>query len=79
MGISKQEINRALSRQVSFIFALPLVVGVCHGIIALAARSRVLDENITISVIICVAVYASVYLAYYIYTTYACTKAVSAK
>ncbi|MFT8317914.1 MAG: ABC transporter permease [Sporolactobacillus sp.] len=78
LGISKREMNSSLSSQVGFIFALPLVVGICHSIIALAALSKVLDENITIPVIICMAAYASIYLAYSIYTTYACAKAVSA-
>lgn len=68
IGLNKKEIKKSISKQILFIFALPLLAGVCHSIVALTALSKLMQTNLMTPVIICIGVYACIYIAYYFLT-----------
>lgn len=68
IGVNKKEVKKSISKQVLFIFALPLLAGIAHSIVALAMLSKILEMNLIIPVGICIGVYVCIYIAYYFLT-----------
>lgn len=68
IGVNKKEVKRSISKQILFIFALPLLAGIAHSIVALTALSKLMQTNLMTPVIICIGIYACIYIAYYFLT-----------
>jgi putative ABC transport system permease protein len=68
IGVNKGEVRKSISKQVFFIFALPLVVGITHSIVALTAFSRLLQLSLVQPVLICFGIYILIYVIYYFAT-----------
>jgi putative ABC transport system permease protein len=68
IGVNKKEVKRSISKQILFIFALPLLAGIAHSIVALTALSKLMQTNLMMPVIICIGIYACIYIAYYFLT-----------
>ncbi|ATP40436.1 ABC transporter permease [Solibacillus sp. R5-41] len=68
IGVNKKEIRKSISKQVFFIFVLPLLVGIAHCVIALTALSRLLQTNLVVPVLICIGIYVLIYIIYYFLT-----------
>ncbi|EKN67757.1 ABC transporter permease [Schinkia azotoformans] len=68
IGVNKNEVKKSIAKQILFIFALPLLAGIAHSIVALTALSNLLQTNLVIPVFICIGVYACMYIAYYFLT-----------
>ncbi|OAB45734.1 ABC transporter permease [Paenibacillus antarcticus] len=68
IGVNKKEIRLVIAKQMAFIFGLPLIAGIAHCAVALTALSRLLQINLVIPVMICMAVYTCIYIAYYFLT-----------
>ena len=52
IGVTKQEMKRAIAKQVSFIFAIPLIIGILHSLFALKGLSNILPFEIMIPLLI---------------------------
>ena len=68
IGVNKKEVKKSISRQILFVFALPLIAGIAHCAVALTALSRLLQTNLVTPVMICIGIYACIYIAYYFLT-----------
>lgn len=68
IGASKNEIKVSIGKQMSVIFALPLVVGVCHSMVAMTILQPMLKINIWQPVLGVVGIYISIYFIYYLLT-----------
>ncbi|RWR13152.1 ABC transporter permease [Siminovitchia fortis] len=68
IGVNKKGVKKSIAKQILFIFALPLLAGIAHSVVALTALSRLLQTNLVIPVIICVGIYACIYIIYYFLT-----------
>ena len=68
IGVNKQEVRKSIAKQVFFVFALPLVVGIAHSAVALTALSRLLQSNLIVPVFICIGIYILIYVIYYFLT-----------
>ncbi|MCB2300554.1 FtsX-like permease family protein [Clostridium tagluense] len=79
IGVKKSEIRISIARQMAFIFALPLILGITHSIIALTILQIVLSSSLVYPVFITVGVYTIIYLIYYILTVNSYCKIVDAK
>ncbi|MBW9158617.1 FtsX-like permease family protein [Clostridium tagluense] len=79
IGVKKSEIRISIARQMAFIFALPLILGITHSIIALTILQIVLSSSLVYPVFITVGVYTLIYLIYYILTVNSYCKIVDAK
>lgn len=77
IGLNKKEIRKTISKQVLFIFALPLIAGIVHCSVALYALSNLLNMNLVVPVLICMGVYTFMYLLYYVITVNAYYKIVT--
>ncbi|WP_106769268.1 FtsX-like permease family protein [Paenibacillus faecalis] len=77
IGLNKKEIRKTISKQVLFIFALPLIAGIVHCSVALYALSNLLNMNLVVPVLICMGVYTFIYLLYYVITVNAYYKIVT--
>ena len=64
IGVTKQEMKRAIAKQVSFIFAIPLVIGILHSLFALKGLSNILPFEIMIPLLISIGVYGAIYIGY---------------
>ncbi|MBZ9632748.1 FtsX-like permease family protein [Clostridium sp. FP1] len=79
IGVKKSEIRISIARQMAFIFALPLIIGITHSIIALTILQIVLSSSLVYPVFITVGLYTLIYLIYYILTVNSYCKIVDAK
>jgi len=68
IGVNKKEVKKSIARQNVFVFALPLLAGIAHSVVALTALSKFLQTSLVIPVLICIGVYAFIYIAYYFLT-----------
>ncbi|WP_243524968.1 ABC transporter permease [Bacillus pseudomycoides] len=79
VGVTKQEMKKAIAKQVSFIFAIPLVVGICHSLFALKGLSNLMPYEILIPLLMSIGIYSIIYIGYYFLTVRSYYKIVSAK
>ncbi|HDR8154689.1 TPA: ABC transporter permease [Bacillus cereus] len=79
VGVTKQEMKKAIAKQVSFIFAIPLVIGILHSLFALKGLGNILPFEIMIPLLISIGVYGAIYIGYYFLTVRSYYKIVSAK
>ncbi|MGE7883104.1 ABC transporter permease [Bacillus sp. NPDC094077] len=79
IGVTKQEMKKAIAKQVSFIFAIPLIIGILHSLFALKGLSNILPFEIMIPLLISIGVYGVIYIGYYFLTVRSYYKIVSAK
>lgn len=79
IGVTKQEMKKAIAKQVSFIFAIPLVIGILHSLFALKGLGNILPFEIMIPLLISIGVYGVIYIGYYFLTVRSYYKIVSAK
>src|SRR5690606_11792045 len=72
IGVSKKEINTIIRKQMIFIFGLPLIVGVVHGLVILQIASNIfsvlIGTNLTVPILITAVLYFVIYLGYYLLT-----------
>lgn len=71
IGVSKVEIRSAILKQTLFVFALPLVVGVCHSIVILQALSALYgatEYNVVMPIVSTIMVYIVIYFGYFVLT-----------
>ncbi|MEI4832093.1 ABC transporter permease [Bacillus sp. FJAT-53711] len=79
VGVTKQEMKKAIAKQISFIFAIPLVVGILHSLFALKGLSNLLPFEILIPLLMSIGVYSVIYIGYYFLTVHSYFKIVSGK
>ncbi|WP_232698001.1 ABC transporter permease [Brevibacillus daliensis] len=79
IGTTKRERKSAISKQVLFIFALPLGVGIIHSLFALNTMSMLFDMSITIPVLVTIVIFILIYTGYYFLTVRFYTKIVNEK
>lgn len=77
IGVTKKEIKGTIAKQVAFIFALPLVLGITHSAVALTALSKMMNQSIFAPVAVCMAIYTLIYLIYYFFTARSYTRIVN--
>lgn len=77
IGVQKREIHKTVAQQVMFIFALPLIFGIAHCVVALSALSNLLMTNLVVPVASCIGIYIVIYLIYYFFTVNAYYKIVT--
>lgn len=68
IGVNKKEVKKSISKQILFIFALPLLAGIAHSIVALTMLSKIMEMNLMIPVGMCIGVYVCIYIVYYFLT-----------
>ena len=77
VGVTKQEMKKAIAKQIRFIFAIPLVVGILHSLFALKGLSNLLPFEIFIPLLMSIGVYSVIYIGYYFLTVRSYFKIVS--
>lgn len=79
IGVSKGEITLSISKQILFVFLLPLLVGAVHSLVAITLLSNILSRNLIVPVTITIGVYTLIYFVYYIVTVNSYSKLVNSK
>ncbi|TKH18587.1 ABC transporter permease, partial [Bacillus wiedmannii] len=79
VGITKKEMKKAIAKQVSFIFAIPLLVGICHSLFALKGLTTIMPNEFLIPLLMSIGVYSVIYIGYYFLTVRSYYKIVSEK
>lgn len=77
IGISRKEIKKSIEKQVVVIFALPIIIGLFHSLLALTLLSSIIDMSIKVPIIVSVVAYISIYMSYYFITVKTYTKIVT--
>ncbi|HDX9591417.1 TPA: ABC transporter permease [Bacillus pseudomycoides] len=77
IGVTKQEMKKAIAKQIFYIFAIPLVVGILHSLFALKGLSNLLPFEILIPLLMSIGVYSVIYIGYYFLTVRSYFKIVS--
>ncbi len=68
IGVTNKEIKASISKQILIVFALPLVFGIMHSLVASTLLSRLLKVDLTVPIIITVSAYTVIYMIYYFLT-----------
>lgn len=68
IGVTNREIKASISKQIFIVFALPLVVGIMHSLVASTLLSRLIKQNLTIPILITVSAFTVIYMCYYFLT-----------
>ncbi|CAG9614057.1 Bacitracin export permease protein BceB [Bacillus rhizoplanae] len=79
IGVTKQEMKKAIAKQIRFIFAIPLVIGILHSLFALKGLANLLPFEILIPLLMSIGVYSVIYIGYYFLTVRSYFKIVSGK
>lgn len=79
IGVTKREMKQAIAKQVGFIFAIPLVIGILHSLFALKGFSTLMPFEILIPLLMSIGVYSVIYIGYYFFTVHSYFKIVSRK
>lgn len=77
IGITEKEIRVSISRQLLIIFGMPLIVGICHGSVALHTLQLTLKQNIMQYFNVVMIIYIAAYAVFYILTLNSYIKTVS--
>lgn len=78
IGMTRKEITATIAKQTFFVYLLPLVIGILHSTM-LYTILYPKGEIFSISVLICIFVYISIYLLYYSFSVYSYFKIVEKK
>lgn len=68
IGVTGREIKSSISKQIFIVFALPLVIGIMHSLVASSLLSKLVRVNFTLPIIITVSAYTVIYMIYYFLT-----------
>lgn len=72
LGVSNKEVSAAIGKQSAWLFLLPLLVGIAHYLIILQWLKKLFaslgDVGLLMPIVICVAVFVMIYVAYYVLT-----------
>ena len=69
IGMSNLEIKSSIKKQVSIIFATPLIIGICHSLAAFGLISVIFGgAHIITPIVVTVGSYLVIYMAYYFLT-----------
>jgi putative ABC transport system permease protein len=69
IGMTKEEIFTAVSRQVGISFALPLIVGAIHSMVAIKVLERFMYYDLLIPALMSVGAFIGIYAVFYAATT----------
>lgn len=76
IGVTKKEVKKSISKQVSFSFISPLIVGLVHSLFAIPIINNMPIYNIIIPILISSGAYCIIYVGYYVLTIYSYFKIV---
>jgi len=76
IGVTKKEVRKSISKQVSFSFISPLIVGLVHSLFAIPIINNMPINNIIIPILISSGAYCIIYFGYYVLTVYSYFKVV---
>ena len=79
IGVTNKEIKSSISKQIFIVFALPLVIGIMHSLVASTLLSRMVKVNLTLPIIITVSAYTVIYMIYYFLTVNAYYNIINSK
>lgn len=65
LGLSKRKVKKLIARQTFILFLLPLIIGIGHSSVILAALANVMAINFITPVVSCIIVYSLLYGVYY--------------
>ena len=72
IGVSRKEVNAIIRKQMIFVFGLPLIIGVVHGLVILQIASNIfsvlIGTDLTVPIVVTTLVYFIIYLGYYFLT-----------
>src|SRR5690606_34721442 len=68
IGVSNKDMKGTIRGQIGVIFAVPLILGIIHGSVALAAVSKLLMMDFLVPVVIWMLAYTIIYAIYYLAT-----------
>lgn len=79
VGVTNKEIRTSVSKQILFIFVLPLIVGISHSSFALSILQPILRINIIYPILWTAGAYTLIYFIYYLLTVSYYCKIVNSK
>ncbi len=68
IGVRKKEIKALLAKQILFIFASPLLLGIMHSLVAVSILEKLLNMDLTVPILVTITSYTLIYMVYYFFT-----------
>jgi len=79
IGVNRREIRASIAKQLLFVFALPFVVAIAHGLVALSILQPLMKTNIIYPISVTIGFYTLIYFIYYLLTVNSYCKIVNGK
>lgn len=70
LGVTNKDMRKTVREQIGVVFAVPLLLGLSHGTVALIATSNLLMMDFLIPVIIWMEAYTAIYAIYFFVTVF---------
>lgn len=77
IGVNKSEVKKSISKQMLFVFLLPLAVGISHSLVAVSILDKFLDMNLFVPLSFSMGAYTLIYMIYYFLTVNSYSKIVN--
>ncbi|MDF2591437.1 MAG: transporter permease [Clostridia bacterium] len=79
IGFEKRDIKAIISRQMLFVFMLPLSVGIAHSIVAVSILKKVIGIDVFVPLTVTICAYTLIYMIYYFLTVNSYCKLVESR
>jgi len=76
IGFDKKDIKAIISKQMLFVFMLPLTIGIVHSVVAVSILKKALNMDVFVPLIATIGAYTLIYMIYYFLTVNAYSKLV---
>jgi putative ABC transport system permease protein len=76
IGFDKRDIKAIISKQMLFVFMLPLTIGIVHSVVAVSILKKALNMDVFVPLIVTIGAYTLIYMIYYFLTVNAYSKLV---
>lgn len=66
IGLTNRELNRMITQQVAVLFFVPIIVSLCHGVVALNALFRMFDQSISAESLFLLGAFAIIQIVFFV-------------
>lgn len=79
IGVDKKEVRLSISKQMLYVFLLPLLVGITHSLVAVSILEKFYTINLITPVGLSIGIFTVIYMIYYFLTVNSYTKILNSK
>ena len=79
IGITRKEIKKIVTKQLALLFGVPMIIALCHGVVALNTMAGLFNQTIMVSALVVMGVFALIQFIYFLVANHFYLRNVSPK